>query len=70
MRKWAYEIHSCFLMPGSPLELPNLEAQVCRCLQESYGKTGLSTILLIDFLRPPGSPDLFMEGKSGTKEKI
>lgn len=28
MRKWAYEIHSCFLMPNSPLELPNLEAQV------------------------------------------
>ena len=25
MRKWAYEIHSCFLVPSSPLELPNLE---------------------------------------------
>ena len=25
MRKWAYEIHSCFLVPGSVLELPNLE---------------------------------------------
>ena len=25
MRKWAYEIHSCFLIPNSPLELPNLE---------------------------------------------
>ena len=25
MRKWAYEIHSCFLVPGAVLELPNLE---------------------------------------------
>jgi hypothetical protein len=28
MRKWAYEIHSCFLVPRSPLELPNLDSGV------------------------------------------
>ena len=30
MRKWAYEIHSCFLVPGAVLELPNLEDGVLR----------------------------------------
>ena len=30
MRKWAYEIHSCFLVPGAVLELPNLEDGVVR----------------------------------------
>jgi len=30
MRKWAYEIHSCFLVPRSPLELPNLDSGVIR----------------------------------------
>ena len=25
MRRWAYEIHSCFLVPRSPLEIPNLD---------------------------------------------
>ena len=25
MRRWAYEIHSCFLVPGSPLQLPNID---------------------------------------------
>eukprot|EP00092_Neocalanus_flemingeri_P029208 GFUD01031705.1.p1 GENE.GFUD01031705.1~~GFUD01031705.1.p1 ORF type:complete len:1324 (-),score=443.62 GFUD01031705.1:1464-5210(-) len=28
MRKWSYEIHSCFLVPRSPLELPNLDSGV------------------------------------------
>ena len=28
MRKWAYEIHSCFLVPRAPLEIPNLDTQV------------------------------------------
>ena len=28
MRKWAYEIHSCFLVPNAPLELPRLDHQV------------------------------------------
>jgi len=28
MRKWAYEIHSTFLVPRSPLELPNLDSGV------------------------------------------
>merc|ERR1719318_1376792 len=28
MRKWAYEIHSCFLVSRSPLELPNLDSGV------------------------------------------
>ena len=27
MKKWAFEIHSSFLVPGSPLELPGLEAR-------------------------------------------
>ncbi|VVC42474.1 Hypothetical protein CINCED_3A018960 [Cinara cedri] len=30
MRKWAYEIHSSFLVPGAPLRLPNIEDNVVR----------------------------------------
>ena len=25
MQKWAYEIHSTFLVPGAPLRIPGLE---------------------------------------------
>jgi hypothetical protein len=28
MRKWAYEIHSSFLVPRAPLELPNLDSSI------------------------------------------
>jgi len=28
MRKWAYEIHSCFLVPHAPVEIPGLDHQV------------------------------------------
>ena len=30
MRKWAYEIHSCFLVPKSPLELPHLDENIIK----------------------------------------
>ena len=28
MQKWAYEIHSSFIVPGAPLRLPNIEQAV------------------------------------------
>ncbi|XP_065161980.1 rho guanine nucleotide exchange factor 11 isoform X3 [Atheta coriaria] len=28
MRKWAYEIHSCFLIPGAPLRIPNVDEPI------------------------------------------
>jgi len=34
MRKWAYEIHSCFLVPSSPLELPNLDSGVIHTIDK------------------------------------
>ena len=38
MRRWAYEIYSCFLVVASPLELPNMEVntieQICNFLSD------------------------------------
>jgi Rho guanine nucleotide exchange factor 12 len=28
MQKWAYEIHSSFVVPGAPLRIPNVEQVV------------------------------------------
>ena len=36
MRKWAYEIHSCFLVPRSPLELQNIDPKVTIYLSYMY----------------------------------
>ena len=32
MRKWAYEIHSCFLLPDSPLKMASLDAQTIQSI--------------------------------------
>ncbi|XP_012276921.1 rho guanine nucleotide exchange factor 11 [Orussus abietinus] len=34
MRKWAYEIHSSFLVPGAPLRLSNVDENVAREIDE------------------------------------
>ena len=42
MQKWAYEIHSSFLMPGAPLRVPNLSDtavnEIDRALIEDFEK--------------------------------
>ncbi|XP_049818465.1 rho guanine nucleotide exchange factor 12 isoform X2 [Aethina tumida] len=34
MRKWAFEIHSCFLVPGAPLRLGNVDENIAREIDE------------------------------------
>ncbi|CAH1107321.1 unnamed protein product [Psylliodes chrysocephalus] len=34
MRKWAFEIHSCFLVPGAPLRLSNVDENIAREIDE------------------------------------
>ena len=39
MRKWAYEIHSCFLVPKSPLELPHLDENIINNIDKLLSDT-------------------------------
>ena len=32
MKKWAYEIHSCFLLPDSPLKIATLDTQTIQSI--------------------------------------
>nr|XP_023026441.1 rho guanine nucleotide exchange factor 12 isoform X3 [Leptinotarsa decemlineata] len=38
MRKWAFEIHSCFLVPGAPLRLGNVDENIAREIDEVLTK--------------------------------
>ncbi|XP_066256144.1 rho guanine nucleotide exchange factor 12 isoform X6 [Euwallacea similis] len=38
MRKWAFEIHSCFLVPGAPLRLNNVDENIAREIDEDLTK--------------------------------
>ncbi|XP_048525123.1 rho guanine nucleotide exchange factor 12 isoform X1 [Dendroctonus ponderosae] len=38
MRKWAFEIHSCFLVPGAPLRLNNVDENIAREIDDNLTK--------------------------------
>ncbi|XP_030755908.1 rho guanine nucleotide exchange factor 12 isoform X2 [Sitophilus oryzae] len=38
MRKWAFEIHSCFLVPGAPLRLNNVDENIAREIDDDLTK--------------------------------
>ncbi len=40
MQRWAYEIHSSFLMPGAPLRIPELQESIVNDIDRSEKKRG------------------------------
>ena len=64
MRKWAYEIHSCFLVPRSPLELPNLDENTINHIDKFLSDENS------DQLREESLKKLFWKVRSKTREVL
>lgn len=61
MRKWAYEIHSTFLVPGAPLLLPNVDESVAHEVDE---------VLLKEFDKGEFMRKIFWKSRTKAKEAI
>ncbi|KAG8222209.1 hypothetical protein J437_LFUL001301 [Ladona fulva] len=61
MRKWAYEIHSVFLVPGAPLRLSNVDENVAREVDE---------VLLFESDKEEILRKVFWKARSKAKEEL
>lgn len=61
MRKWAYEIHSTFLVPGAPLQLPNVDENIAHEVDE---------VLLKEFDKGEFMRKIFWKSRNKAKEVI
>lgn len=61
MRKWAYEIHSTFLVPGAPLLLPNVDENVAHEVDE---------VLIKEFDKGEFMRKIFWKSRTKAKEAI
>lgn len=61
MKKWAYEIHSSFLVPGSPLRLKNVDENVAREIDDVLQKEADKE----DILRK-----IFLKARAKAKEEL
>lgn len=61
MRKWAYEIHSTFLVPGAPLLLPNVDESVAHEVDE---------VLIKEFDKGEFMRKIFWKSRTKAKEAI
>ncbi|XP_072375594.1 rho guanine nucleotide exchange factor 12 isoform X3 [Diabrotica undecimpunctata] len=61
MRKWAFEIHSCFLVPGAPLRLGNVDENIAREIDE---------VLTREFDKEEILRKIFWKARSRAKEEL
>ncbi|KAG5882226.1 hypothetical protein JTB14_007201 [Gonioctena quinquepunctata] len=61
MRKWAFEIHSCFLVPGAPLRLGNVDENIAREIDE---------VLTKEFDKEEILRKVFWKARSKAKEEL
>uniref|UniRef100_V5GUT4 Rho guanine nucleotide exchange factor 12 n=1 Tax=Anoplophora glabripennis TaxID=217634 RepID=V5GUT4_ANOGL len=61
MRKWAFEIHSCFLVPGAPLRLSNVDENIAREIDD---------VLTKEFDKEDRLRKIFWKARSRAKEEL
>ncbi|XP_056631640.1 rho guanine nucleotide exchange factor 12 isoform X2 [Diorhabda sublineata] len=61
MRKWAFEIHSCFLVPGAPLRLSNVDENIAREIDE---------VLTREYDKEEILRKIFWKARSRAKEEL
>ncbi|XP_068892581.1 rho guanine nucleotide exchange factor 1 isoform X5 [Tenebrio molitor] len=61
MRKWAFEIHSCFLVPGAPLRLGNVDENIAREIDD---------VLTREFDKEEILRKIFWKARSRAKEDL
>ncbi|XP_008190770.2 rho guanine nucleotide exchange factor 11 isoform X1 [Tribolium castaneum] len=61
MRKWAFEIHSCFLVPGAPLRLGNVDENIAREIDD---------VLTREFDKEEILRKIFWKARSRAKEEL
>ncbi|RZC41765.1 rho guanine nucleotide exchange factor 11 [Asbolus verrucosus] len=61
MRKWAFEIHSCFLVPGAPLRLCNVDENIAREIDD---------VLTREFDKEEILRKIFWKARSRAKEEL
>ncbi|KAK9891319.1 hypothetical protein WA026_014561 [Henosepilachna vigintioctopunctata] len=61
MRKWAFEIHSTFLVPGAPLRLGNVDENVAREIDD---------VLLREYAREEKLRKIFWKARARAKEEL
>ncbi|GLV42592.1 Rho guanine nucleotide exchange factor 2 [Carabus blaptoides fortunei] len=61
MRKWAYEIHSSFLVPGAPLRLSNVDENIAREIDE---------VLLKEWDKEEILRKIFWKARNRAKEEL
>ncbi|XP_060520310.1 rho guanine nucleotide exchange factor 11 isoform X2 [Cylas formicarius] len=61
MRKWAFEIHSCFLVPGAPLRLNNVDENIAREIDDNLTK---------EYAKEEIMRKIFWKARSRAKEEL